>query len=99
MSRIAPSDVAHVARLARLELSADETAAMTRDLEQILDHIAALDRLDTSGVEPTAHGFEIPTPSRPDQPVAPMDPELAVSNAPARQGSAFLVPRVLEEEG
>jgi hypothetical protein len=28
-----------------------------------------------------------------------MDPELAVGNAPARQGTAFLVPKVLEEEG
>ena len=72
---------------------------MTRDLEQILEHVAALDGLDTEGVEPTAHGFELATPSRPDQAAEPMDPERAVSNAPAQQGTAFLVPKVLEEEG
>jgi aspartyl-tRNA(Asn)/glutamyl-tRNA(Gln) amidotransferase subunit C len=99
MSRIDPSDVAHVARLARLALSEEETRTMTRDLEQILDHIAALDALDTDGVEPTAHGFELATPSRPDRAAAPMDPDLAVSNAPEQQGHAFLVPKVLEEEG
>jgi len=99
MSRIAPSDVAQVARLARLAFSEEETAEMTRDLEQILDHVAALDALDTDGVEPTAHGFELATPTRPDEAAPPMDPELAVSNAPAHQGSAFLVPKVLEEEG
>ena len=99
MSRIDPSDVAHVARLARLALTQEETQAMTRDLEQILDHVAALEALDTDGVEPTAHGFELVTPSRPDRAVNPMDPALAVSNAPEQQDSAFLVPKVLEEEG
>jgi aspartyl/glutamyl-tRNA(Asn/Gln) amidotransferase C subunit len=99
MSRIDPSDVAHVARLARLALSPDETQQMARDLEQILDHVAALDALDTDGVAPTAHGFDLETPSRPDQAAKAMDPELAVSNAPAHEGSAFLVPKVLEEEG
>jgi len=99
MSRIAPSDVAYVAQLARLALSDDEIQSMTQDLEQILDHVAALDSLDTSGVEPTAHGFDLRTPLRPDSAGAPLDPELAVANAPAHQGSAFLVPKVLEEEG
>jgi aspartyl-tRNA(Asn)/glutamyl-tRNA(Gln) amidotransferase subunit C len=99
MSRIDPSSVAHVARLARLALSDDEITAMARELEQILDHVASLDAVDTEGVEPTAHGFDLATPLRADQPVAPLEPELAVSNAPEREGSAFLVPKVLEEEG
>lgn len=99
MSRIGPSDVAHVARLARLALDPDEIEAMTRDLERMLDYVALLDALDTDGVEPTAHGFELETPLRPDRAEPPIDPELAVANAPARQGTAFLVPRVLEGEG
>ena len=99
MSRIDPADLAHVAVLARLALSEDEIASMTRDLEQMLDYVAALDRLDTEDVEPTAHGFELATPLRPDEPQAPLDPELALANAPERAGTAFLVPKVLEEEG
>jgi aspartyl-tRNA(Asn)/glutamyl-tRNA(Gln) amidotransferase subunit C len=99
MSRIGSAEVAHVAELARLALSPAEIEAMTRDLEQILTHVASLDALDTGGVPPTLHGFDLPTPLRPDRPVPAMDPELAVQNAPARQGTAFLVPKVLEEEG
>ncbi|HKK50939.1 MAG TPA: Asp-tRNA(Asn)/Glu-tRNA(Gln) amidotransferase subunit GatC [Myxococcota bacterium] len=99
MPRVDPSDVAHVARLARLALSSDEIEARRRDLEQMLDYVAALDGLDTEGVEPTAHGFELATPLRPDRAEPPIDPELAVANAPERQGTAFFVPRVLEEEG
>ena len=99
MSRMEPADVAHVAALARLALSPDELVSMTRDLEQILGYVATLDDLDTDGVAPTVHGFERATPMRPDQPIAPLDPELAVANAPEREGTAFLVPKVLEEEG
>lgn len=72
---------------------------MTRDLEQMLEYVATLEQLSTTEVEPTAHGFELATPLRPDRAAPPMDPELAVANAPAREGTAFLVPRVLEEEG
>ena len=98
MSRIDPEDVARTAALARLALSKDEIAAMTDDLEQILVYVAALDSLDTEGVPQTAHGFELATPLRPDVAAEPLDPELAVSNAPEREGTAFLVPKVLEEE-
>lgn len=99
MSNIGPEEVAAVATLARLALTEEETRAMTRDLEQILEHVRSLDALDTEGVPPTAHGFERATPLRPDEPAEPLDPDLAVANAPARQGTAFLVPKVLEEEG
>lgn len=99
MSRIAPSDVAHVAALARLALDENEAISMASHLEKILDHVAALDALDTDGVEPTLHGFERSTPLRPDRAGTPLDPDLAVANAPASQGTAFLVPKVLEEEG
>ena len=91
--------MARVAALARLALSEAEIDGMARDLEQILAHVASLDALDTRDVPPTLHGFDLPTPLRPDRPVPPLDPELAVANAPARQGTAFLVPKVLEEEG
>jgi aspartyl-tRNA(Asn)/glutamyl-tRNA(Gln) amidotransferase subunit C len=99
MPHVEPGDLARVAALARLALSEDEIASMSRDLEQMLEYVATLDRLDTDGVAPTAHGFELATPLRPDQPVEPLDPELAVANAPEREGTAFLVPKVLEEGG
>jgi aspartyl-tRNA(Asn)/glutamyl-tRNA(Gln) amidotransferase subunit C len=99
MSTIGPSDVTYAAALARLSFSEDEAAEMARDLEQIMGHVRSLDALDTDGVPPTAHGFELTTPLRPDNPVPPLDPELVVSNAPEHQGTAFLVPKMLEEEG
>ncbi len=99
MARIDPSDVAVIAALARLALTGAEIQAMAQHLEQILDYVASLDAIDTTGVEPTAHGFDFATPSRPDRADPPLDPELAVSNAPQREGSTFLVPKMLEGEG
>ena len=52
-------------RLARLAFSEVEAEAMARDIEQIMEHVRALDTLDTSGVSPTAHGFDLATPLRP----------------------------------
>ena len=54
--------------------------------------------LDTSQVEPTSHVIPLATPMREDRPGASYPPETAVANAPARDGSAFAVPKVLEGE-
>jgi len=99
MSRINRQEVDQIAQLARLSLSDDEAATMERDLERILGYVAALQELDTEGVEPTAHAFELATPVRQDVSVAPMDPDRAVANAPDAAGTAFVVPKVIDEEG
>jgi len=99
MARITRQQVDHIAELARLSLAADEAEAMERDLERILEYVVALQELDTEGVTPTAHALALATPLRPDEAQAPMDPELAVANAPEAAGSAFMVPKVIDEEG
>lgn len=87
-----------MAELARLLLSEEEARQMTRDLDQVLDYVAVLSAVDTDGVEPTAHVLPLKTPLRVDLAAEPMEPELAVSNAPERSGSAFVVPKVIDGE-
>jgi aspartyl-tRNA(Asn)/glutamyl-tRNA(Gln) amidotransferase subunit C len=98
MARITRQQVDRIAELAQLSLSGSEAEAMERDLERILDYVAALTRVDTEGVVPTAHAIAMPTPMREDEPSPPMAPELVVANAPASAGTAFLVPKVIDEE-
>ena len=69
---------------------------MARELGAILGYVETLSRAETRDVPPTAHVIPLATPMRQDVPVAPIDPELAVANAPQRAGSAFVVPRVIE---
>ena len=96
MSRIRPEQVARIAELARLSLSEAEIAEMSRDLDRILGYVAALEELDTEGIEPTAHAIPLETPFRPDRPAKPMDPASAVASAPESAETAFVVPKVLE---
>ena len=52
--KVTDKDVAYVADLANLELTADERAGMLRDLNSILDYVDRLNELDTSKVPPMA---------------------------------------------
>jgi aspartyl-tRNA(Asn)/glutamyl-tRNA(Gln) amidotransferase subunit C len=98
MPRLTREQVERVASLARLRLSDEEAEGIAHDLDEFLGHVTALEQLDTTGVEPTYHAIPLPTPMRPDQAEARLDPELALANAPERDGSAFVVPKVIEGE-
>ena len=52
-------EVAKVALLARLRLSPDELPMFTGQLNSIVDFVAQLQELDTTNVEPLAHGVEV----------------------------------------
>jgi aspartyl-tRNA(Asn)/glutamyl-tRNA(Gln) amidotransferase subunit C len=52
--RVTEKDVAYVAELANLELTADECRTMLRDLNSILGYVDRLNELDTANVPPMA---------------------------------------------
>lgn len=101
MARITQGEVEKVAALAKLSLADVAAERMAAELDQILEYAQTLAQVETSGIEPTAHAIPLPTPLREDVALAPLDPELAVANAPEREGTAFVVPKVIEadEEG
>jgi aspartyl-tRNA(Asn)/glutamyl-tRNA(Gln) amidotransferase subunit C len=98
MARIDRSDVERVAALARLELGESEALGMVRHLEAILEYVETLREVDTEGVAATSHVIALATPLRPDVAAERLDPRRAISNAPVREGFAFVVPKVLEED-
>ena len=93
MARVDEDTVAHVARLAHLSLTDAERAMFTRQLEQILDHAAALESVDLSGLEPARHG--LPGALREDEPRPPLPREEALAGAPDVDAGLFRVPRIL----
>jgi aspartyl-tRNA(Asn)/glutamyl-tRNA(Gln) amidotransferase subunit C len=95
--KISAQDVEHVARLARLELSAAEKDRMGRELDGILAYIDKLRALDTTGVEPTSHAVPVTNVMRDDVPSPSLAQSEALANAPDRQGDLFRVPKILEE--
>jgi len=98
MARIDREDVERIAELARLALAPDEAERMAAELAAILGYVEQLDALDTDAVEPTYHALPLKTPLREDRAEPPLPPERAVANAPAHEGFAFVVPKVLDED-
>ena len=95
--KITLAEVEHVARLARLALAADEKERMRSQLDAILGYVEQLRRVDTAGIEPTAHVLPLVNVMRDDEvrPSYPADAMLA--NAPDPHDGQFRVPRILEE--
>ena len=97
MSAISRDDVAHVARLARLELTDEELDRVTGELAAVLEHAADVAALDTAGVPPTAHPLPLVNVLRDDVPGPSLDRDEVLSQAPAAEGGRFRVPRILGE--
>jgi aspartyl-tRNA(Asn)/glutamyl-tRNA(Gln) amidotransferase subunit C len=98
MSGISREDVAHVARLARLDLGDDELDRFTRQLAAVLDHAADVAALDTEGVPPTAHPLPLANVLRADEPRPGLDREEVLAQAPAAEDGRFRVPRILGDD-
>ena len=89
-------DIDKVTRLARLELSREEKEIFGKQLDQVLEHMERLERVDTAGVEPTSHAIPVSNVFREDEirPSFPRDDVLAI--APEEEGGYFRVPKIIE---
>jgi aspartyl-tRNA(Asn)/glutamyl-tRNA(Gln) amidotransferase subunit C len=100
-AKVTLEDVGRVAELANLELTADESGHMLKDLNAILDYVAELNELDTAGVAPLAQVSELESAAnatvlRPDVPLPCLDRAEVMSQAPETDGIFFKVPKVIE---
>jgi len=95
--RISREDVQHVARLARLELSAEDLVRMQAELSNILAYIDKLRSVDTAGVPPTSHAVPLTNVMREDEPRPSLPLGDMLANAPDAAGDFFRVPRIVEE--
>ncbi len=100
-AKVTVKDVVRVAELAHLELSPEETPGMVVDLNAILEYVAELNELDTSGVVPLAQVSELEGAGgsgslRPDVILPSLDRATVMAEAPETDGTFFKVPKVIE---
>jgi aspartyl-tRNA(Asn)/glutamyl-tRNA(Gln) amidotransferase subunit C len=100
-ARVTVEEVERVAELANVELTAAETEAMLHDLNAILDYVATLNELDTSGVAPLAQVSELEgaggaSSLRPDAVAPSLDRSAVMPEAPETDRVFFKVPKVIE---
>jgi len=89
------TDVEHVAALARLGLSDEEMERLRDQLSSILDHIAVLDRLDTSAIPPTAQVNVLQNVLREDEVRPSLDQSAVLRNAPSERDGFLEVRSVM----
>ena len=96
MSSAPDLNIDHVAKLARLALTAEEKARFSQQLGDVLHHIEQLGKVDVTGVEPTAHAFPITNVWADDIARPGLTVETALRNAPAQRDNMSVVPKVVE---
>ena len=100
-AKVTVEEVERVAELAHLELTPGETPGMLNDLNAILDYVAELNELDTSGVVPLAQVSELLDAAgkgvlREDRVQPSLDRAVVLSQAPEADQAFFKVPKVIE---
>jgi aspartyl-tRNA(Asn)/glutamyl-tRNA(Gln) amidotransferase subunit C len=98
MSEITAEQVAHLANLARIDLSPEEITRLTTELGQIVDSVAKVSAVATPDVPATSHPMPLTNVFRADTVVPSLTVEQALSGAPDRDGDKFRVPAILDEE-
>ena len=89
-------EVEHIALLARLELSDAEKRRYQQQLSHILEHVAQLQKLDTSQTEPVSGALPKGARLRADEPKPGLTVDQVLENAPSTKKSQFRVPPVME---
>ncbi|MDQ1688315.1 MAG: aspartyl-tRNA(Asn)/glutamyl-tRNA(Gln) amidotransferase subunit [Frankiaceae bacterium] len=98
MSTITRDEVAHLARLARLQLTDDELDTYAAQLDVIISSVARVSEVAGEDVPPTSHSVPLTNVFRPDEPRPGLTAEEALAGAPAVESQRFRVPRILGEE-
>jgi aspartyl-tRNA(Asn)/glutamyl-tRNA(Gln) amidotransferase subunit C len=96
--RISRDNVAHVARLARLDLSPDELTLYTHQLATMLEHFADIDTLDLAAVVPMTQPYPLVNVFRDDVVGPTLDRAEVLGQAPAAVDNRFSVPPILGGE-
>lgn len=90
-------DVEKIAHLARIQLSDTELSQFQPEISNILQMVAAMDKIDTSAVEPMAHPLDTTQRLRDDKVTEVDQHELFQSLAPSTEQDLYLVPQVIEQ--
>jgi aspartyl-tRNA(Asn)/glutamyl-tRNA(Gln) amidotransferase subunit C len=98
VSAISPEEVAHLARLARIDLAPADLDRLASELDVILTSVARVSEVTAADIPPTSHAVPLTNVFR-DDVVAPcLDRDEVLAAAPAAEDGRFRVPRILGEE-
>lgn len=98
MPGITREEVAHLARLSRLELKDEELDHFADQLDVIIGAVARVGEIAADDIPPTSHPLPLTNVMRPDVVRPSLTPQEALSGAPAAEEQRFRVPQILGED-
>jgi aspartyl-tRNA(Asn)/glutamyl-tRNA(Gln) amidotransferase subunit C len=96
MAKTTDLDVGYVSKLARVNLTDEETQLFQKQLADVLKYAEKLREIDVSHVEAAAHAIPIFNVFREDEPRDWFTADEALSNAPHQANQLFIVTKVVE---
>ena len=90
------STVKKDAKLARLKVDAKEEQNLKDELNNILEWVDKLQKVDTKNIDPMLSVSNEPMPMREDMVTSKLDNKQILSNAPEKKAGFFVVPKVVE---
>ena len=91
-------EVTHIAELARLQLSANETEKFRGQLSSVLDYVKRISELDVADVVPTHSVLPLRSALRADDVRESLPREQLLRNAPETETGCFRVPAILNDD-
>ncbi|GAA4921033.1 aspartyl/glutamyl-tRNA(Asn/Gln) amidotransferase subunit C [Stackebrandtia albiflava] len=98
MTAISRDEVAHLAHLARLDVTEAELDRFAQQLDVILQSVQRIGEVAADDIPPTSHAVPLTNVYRADEPVPGLSREAALAGAPDVAEDRFRVPRILGEE-
>ena len=98
MAAISRDDVAHLAKLARIEMNDSELDHVAKEMDVILGAVARVQEVASADVLPTSHPIPVNNVVREDVVRPSLTPQEALSGAPAQSEDRFKVPQIVGEE-
>ena len=95
---ISRDELAHLANLARIDLTDAELDHLAPQLSVILESVASISGVADENTPPTSHALPLTNVFRADVVVPGLTAEEALSGAPEQEGQRFKVPRILGDE-
>ncbi|MCR4849662.1 MAG: Asp-tRNA(Asn)/Glu-tRNA(Gln) amidotransferase subunit GatC [Lachnospiraceae bacterium] len=93
---ISDETIEYVGILAKLELNEAQKERAKKDMADMLDYIDKLGELDTDGIEPMSHVFDVKNVWREDVVTNTDDRENIIKNAPGEKNGMFEVPKTFD---
>ena len=95
---ITRDEIAHLATLARIDLTDAELDHLAPQLSVILESVASISGVADENTPPTSHALPLTNVFREDVVTPGLTADEALSGAPEQEGQRFKVPRILGDE-